>query len=921
MGKGITTRCIPLPLILLALCFPAAAASTAVQITPDLQKQKIGKSVSYLLDPRNSLTIRDFDGPAAPDGFVRSKSDAPGFGYTGSACWLSFSTENSSGREADLFLEIANPLLDTVRLYKREPGGFTLLGENGDHLPFSRREVRYRNPVFSVTIPPGTADFMLYVRTSSNMNLPLVLWNRASFAEQTAHESAFLWMFYGIMICIILYSLLVLVQSRDPIYGVYIAVIAGFLLFRFAYNGLAFQYLWPESVRWANSCIPFLISVFVAFLLQFTRMFLKTYLNAPVLDIILKWLTVPYLIGIPFSILGPYAYAIRAVLGVSLFTSILLIAAGIISMKKGVREATFYLIAWSTFFIGSALNILRDFGILPVTFITTWGQQIGTVSQALFLSIGLADRINTMKRDIDQAHGVLLKAHRKLDEERELLSVTLKSIDDAVVTIDLKGRIILFNRAAEAITGWDRSDAAGRPLAEVIILSDEKSGDPITIVPDSIDSKIAACEMSYEPVLVSKDGARKNIAFSRCPLHDRNSRMIGEVLVFRDITERLRTEKEILKASKLESLGAFAGGIAHDFNNILTVIIGNLSLIRLQKEGGGVDDQVLSDTEKITERAKGLTQQLLTFSRGGSPIKKATDLRDLLRDTASFIVSGSKTRIHFEIEDGLWGAEIDEGQISQAVNNLVINSIQSMPRGGTVTVSACNLISDGASVPGLQPGNFVKISVSDEGAGIPVDLTQKIFDPFFTTKPEGSGLGLSSTQSIVMKHGGRITVESTPGKGSLFTVYIPSLNRDAPSVKTRSKAPIKGKGRVLILDDEEMILKTAANLIRRLGYEADISSDGTETIEKYMAALRRNEPFDAVVMDLTIPGGLGGKETLEQLRELDANVRAIVSSGYSNDPVMSQYRSFGFIDIIEKPYTLTSISEVLHRVISSRPRT
>jgi len=394
----------------------------------------------------------------------------------------------------------------------------------------------------------------------------------------------------------------------------------------------------------------------------------------------------------------------------------------------------------------------------------------------------------------------------------------------------------------------------------------------------------------------------------------------GRKLLFfigQEITERKRLLAELVKAQKLESVGVLAGGIAHDFNNILTSILSNISLARLSAEPEWKAHRLLVGAEKASLRARDLTQQLLTFSKGGTPVKKTASLERLLRETAEFVLRGSNVRCDFRLPKDLWPVDIDEGQISQAVSNIIINADHSMPEGGAVTVSADNVLLGPNDVPGLEEGRYVRVSVEDRGTGISPKHLDKIFDPYFTTKNEGSGLGLSTTYSIIRNHGGYITVESALGVGSVFRFHLPASEHEMESLADVAEKVHPGKGKILVMDDDEDIRLSVGEALKLFGYEVAFARDGQETIDLYQKEMDSGRGFDAIIMDLTIPGGMGGLEAVARLRQIDPDLKALVSSGYSNSPVMAEYRKYGFDGVITKPYRIEELSAVLSRVVSS----
>mgnify|MGYP001098699542 CR=1 FL=1 len=529
----------------------------------------------------------------------------------------------------------------------------------------------------------------------------------------------------------------------------------------------------------------------------------------------------------------------------------------------------------------------------------------------------------------DQPIGVLFtgidiaerkRAEEALTAERERLAVTLRSIGDGVITTDTEGKIALINSIAETLTGWTADEAIGRYLDEVFNIINEKTRERYENPVKKALETGKIVRLANHAVLITRDGTERIIADSGAPIRDRDGKTIGVVLVFRDITEKRKMEEELLKVQKLESIGILAGGIAHDFNNILTAILGNISLVSMYVEDGETKDRVmerLAEAERASMRAQNLTQQLLTFSKGGAPVKRTASIRELLRDSTLFALSGSNVRCEFYMPDDLWSVEIDEGQISQVINNLVINADQAMPEGGIIKVRAENItLKTGHSLP-LTDGEYVKISVEDQGIGISKEHLQRVFDPYFTTKQKGSGLGLATSYSIIKNHGGYITAESRVGVGSTFHVYLPASPEKIPTDKGKVKEkPVVGRGRILLMDDERYIRNLLDRMLDSIGYEVTLATDGVEAIELYREAKDSGRPYDAVILDLTVPGGMGGKVAIQRLKEIDPEVKAIVSSGYSDDPVLSDFGEYGFSGFIAKPYRIRELSSVLHKVIT-----
>ena len=509
---------------------------------------------------------------------------------------------------------------------------------------------------------------------------------------------------------------------------------------------------------------------------------------------------------------------------------------------------------------------------------------------------------------------------RKKAQER--LAVTLSSIADAVIATDEEGCITLVNRVAEKMTGIPSGDACGHYFGDLLQVRQNHRDNLCQTI---LQNVLVAGQMFRLPPksrLCGSDGREIFISGSASPIF-LEERIIGAIIVFHDITNELKFQEELNHASKLESLGTLAGGIAHDFNNLLSGISGNISLA-LYKCPSGQFFEYLKNVEIALVRAKDLTYRLLTFATGGTPVKQVVSIPNFLEDSIRFVLSGSKHYYHLDCEPDLWTAEIDPGQINQVVNNLVINASQSMEEGGEIQVTAenCCLHENDPLLDllPLNPGPYIRISVSDSGKGIAPQNLKKIFDPFFTTREGGTGLGLTSAYSIIKAHGGYIDVRSELGKGSTFFIFIPASPSDTACKE--SIADVEGPiaGRILVMDDEPLVRDVSCALLRALGHDAHAVENGQQAIAEYSHALQSGNPYDLVILDLTVPGGMGGKEVIVKLKDVNPEVQAIASSGYSTDPVMSDYRDYGFTGRLAKPYQLRDLKEVVDSAISTKGR-
>ena len=514
-------------------------------------------------------------------------------------------------------------------------------------------------------------------------------------------------------------------------------------------------------------------------------------------------------------------------------------------------------------------------------------------------------------------------AEDRIAEERERLAVTLRSIGDGVITTDTDGHIVLINKVAEELTGWSQQEALGLSLTEVFTIVDRKSRKPCENPVERIlaSGKIIALEDAT--VLIARNGEERLIADSGAPIRDRKSRNIGVVLAFRDITGQVFMEQELLKIKKLESVGILAGGIAHDFNNILMAIQGNISMISQLIEPADKASALLIEVEKACRRAKGITQQLLTFAKGGEPIKETSSIREVIIDSADFVLHGGKVACRYQLPDDLWLVDIDRGQVSQVVQNLIINAGQAMPDGGVIEINGANVESI-ADLDILLPRKkkYVRIVISDNGTGMPPEVLEKIFDPYFSTRKEGSGLGLAVTYSIISKHDGHIGVTSEPGRGTTFTIHLPASSRKTvplPAAVPPRLSPGSAKGRIMVMDDEEMIRTFAQMILGHLGFEVVTARDGAEALDLYRQARGAGEEIDLTILDLTIPGGMGGRETAKELLAINPAAKVVVSSGYSNDPILANFREFGFQAALVKPYELQELIGIIRALMEEPP--
>ncbi len=504
-----------------------------------------------------------------------------------------------------------------------------------------------------------------------------------------------------------------------------------------------------------------------------------------------------------------------------------------------------------------------------------------------------------------------------LRQNEEFLRNTLDSVDEGFLVIDRDFRIQLANKAYANWVGMEIIDIIGSKCHEITHK---------VFTPCFETGVVCAVKMTFDTGMphrtvhqhTDKDGNWIYIETRTFPAKDSFGNVTSVIEVLSDITEKHLLEEERMKTQKLESIGTLAGGIAHDFNNLLQGVFGYIAAARLRMANPEVALSLLEQAEEALQLSVNLTAQLLTFSKGGKPVKKLIRIRPAVENAMKFALSGSHSNYKMDIADELWSIEADEGQLAQVIQNIVLNANQAMAGSGTVHVSLANEDIAKDTILGLPDGGrFVRICIQDTGTGISEQNISKIFDPYFTTKQKGSGLGLATSYSIIRNHGGVIEVKSEINSGTTFTIYLPaSRDVEVAAATTASAAVGTKKGRVLLMDDEEMIRNVAREMIEALGHDVVSAEDGKKAIELYRQAREDNRPFDLVILDLTVKGGMGGEEAIKIIREIDPNVKAVVSSGYAGSSIVANYREYGFLAILNKPYRIDALKDCLNLLVS-----
>ena len=892
----------------------------------------ITRNMELLRDPSLHFTIEDVTKPGTV--FAEALAGKQGnLGYSTDAIWIRFTVNNTGTSSFSWYLESGYPLLDEIIMYSPSRDGWEVQ-QTGDHFPYNKWIVKYRNPILPVISPPGKTTYYLKIISEGSQVLRFRAYTPGSFSQKKDNEIPWLWFYYGIMLSIAIYNLFIFVSVRVMTYLHLVLFIISVTLYSLIFNGMAPGLFWPDSVWITNRMNPIMVFLTCATTMLFTESFLSVRQFYPLIGRIYRLLIAFCCLSASLSLFMPY-YIMTQLSVLMIFTSCISgLFAGFIIIKHDYRSAYFFIISWSLYLVGAISASLFLNAYIPDTFFANWSYQIGSALIALLLSLGIADRINTMRKEVirqysqiqeqyrclDNANEELSRVHTELLEvsdqiklEKEQLGATLCSIGDAVITSDSSGNVILMNPVAEKMTGWPLDEARGHSIRNILKFHDEKTELTFfAMIQHAADSgRSEALGVPFN--LVDRNGEDHIIEVNctRIIVPDRIN--YDTVMAIRDITEKYKLEREILKMNKIESLGVLAGGIAHDFNNLLTAILGNISMARTLPGFDPGFSEIIDKIDTAGQRAMNLTRQILTFSKGGAPIRKITSITTLLNECLDLSLTGSKVKCDLRIPDYLWNADVDTDQISQVFNNIILNAIQAMPGGGIITVTAENLQELPSGIP-LTKAEYIRINISDTGTGIKQRDLTRIFDPFFTTKESGTGLGLASSYSIIKKHRGWIDVHSVENEGSVFSIYLQSTRRESDTAESSVSAVEKRTGKILLMDDEKYILDVTGRMLRHLGYDVCVTSDGENTVKLYANAIEENRPFDMVIMDLTIPGGMGGQETLSELKKIDPSVNAIVSSGYSEDPIMSRYKQYGFKGVLLKPYRIDDLSKIIRGI-------
>ncbi len=893
-------------------------AHASLTVLDKISSVSLNGHSDVLRDPSGALTIGDVTRPGIAARFT-PLSKRFSAGYTKDAVWLRFTLQRSAeNTEKQWWIEIYPSFLDYVTLY--EPDGPDTSGAKilftekraGRLLPMSAREIAERNFVFVVNLT-DTKPHTYYIRaqTFGTMFIDAKIWDIHSFARSSGTESVLLGGFYGILGLLLVLNLIFWFILRDRLFIIYALFLVSLALALFPANGLASLYLFPDT-----PLLSYMMSLIGISLIMITGSLLLEELIP--LDKRGLWRRsfVAVRAFAVFSILMILAGRFRIVGGplmfVGLYLSLACIAVSALGIYRRTPSAKLYGITFMVYYIGGIMISVRNLNLFGQSYpIMDNAYQIGSAIHMILIQVAIALRFYRVEQERKEAQQraltISIETEKELANKAREWEETFNSISDMVIMLNRDFRIIKANSAAARFLRTGKEELINQ---KCYMVSHHDHCQPVNCpCRTTFDTGKPALQEFYEPRFECF------LEVTTSPILNSAGEVVAAVHITKDISWRKKMEEEMMRTQKLESLSVLAGGIAHDFNNMLTVIVSSVTLAKMYAGDNAIVNSKLLEAEKEIMHARELTNQLLTFARGGAPVRKLSSFRELLRDTVKFSIKGSQLKCEPVIPADLWPAEIDRVQISQVISNLVINARQAMPGGGLLKVYAANEIVNEGTELLLNPGRYVRITVEDSGTGIAPEHLSRIFDPFFSTKAGGSGLGLSISYSIVRKHNGCINVKSRGAAGSIFDVYLPASAETCVMEPALAPVELKGTGRVLLMDDDEKLLKNVSEMLSALGYEVETARNGEEAIILYKRSLALSRFFDAAVMDMTVIGGMGGRACLEEIIKLGPLVKCIVMSGYSDDPVLAEYRKYGFREALSKPFSIDELHRTLQAVI------
>jgi len=898
--------------------------SNPLVLDENIHKYYVSSHVLYLVDGKNILTIQDILKLQNSKRYLKPKNKFFGLGYKDRTLWVKLTVLNKKNNKKGYCLEVPIPTLDWIDFYSVKNGKIKTVVKTGDHYNFNSRQIKNRKYIFKIEKDNKPITYYLRIRSTSRKTFAPIIWDKEKFIFEDNKESTIIWMFVAIMLVMAIYNALIFILSKDISYLYYILICLTYIMYQLSLQGLAFQYFWPNNTWLANGATVSFVGIMLSAILLFSRRFIG------VKDIFPKWdkfivLFVFYIFICVFiffffekSIFGLIGYLIIYTVIFPFFIWVSLWKA-----KRGDKKAVYFLASWIFFYLGTAVLLSNNLKIISIGNVGNWASLIGSTLQIIFLSLGLASKINIMKDKVLNINKDLIQSEKKLNEAEIYLNNIIDSISSVIIGIDSNGNVTHWNSTAEKDFGIKEIDAIGRPIEKLLITFNEEMAEIIK----SIEEKEFYIIKKIKHI---NEGNTNYFNITIYPLQSNN--LDGTVLRIDDVTEFEKNESQLRQSQKMDTVGTLAGGLAHDLNNVLGGIIGPLSIIEniFRKENYKNETifEYIDIMNQSSQRAVDMVKQLLALSRKQEFNFVNIVLNSSIKNVIKICENTFDKSIKIEYLDPKKKAIIkgDVSQIEQILLNFFLNASHAMTImreegktwGGILTISIESIFADEffkKTHPESKEQSYWMISVKDTGVGMDSRIISKIFNPFFTTKEKGkgTGLGLSMVYNTIKQHDGFIDVYSEVNIGSTFNIYlpVPKDKIDSNESVNDNQKVFKGEGLIFVVDDESIIRNTAKGILEEAGYSVILAENGKEAIDIFK---KSHDKIKAVLLDMVMPE-LSGKETYLQMKEIDSDVRVLLASGFKQDKRVNDVLNLGVNDFIQKPYNLFNLSKMMAELI------
>ena len=924
-------------LVLMTLSMSASAVdndSSIAKFTTKHDQLDLDPYVQILSDQDHILNIDMLARGEAQDDFLPVSIIGNSFGFSKAVYWVRFTVYFEEGLEDTVLLQLDYPLIDNVTLFSPDGRGGFKEKITGDAVPFSMRDVNHRDFLFKLAEHGGESrTYYMRIETESSTEIGLTLWTATKFIEETDQTNFILGVYYGIIFLLIIAAGLAYIKIRDRLFIYYSLYLFSYFLFQFSLNGFSYQHFWPELPWFTSKAMSVFVGLAVIGALVFSGYFLQVWSRKKIfIKLIFYVLIACSVISIFISVLGNNALGIQIATASGLLASPLILIVAIRSAYAGFRPAYYFIIAWFVFLVGAFIAALLKFGLVPHNFFTLYSMQIGSTFEIILLGYALLDRFDLSRSEknkaIENANKYISQLYngleQKVDERTKQLSESeahlrtlIQTLPDLVWWKDPDGVFMGCNPKFERLVGVPQLDIIGKTDYDFV----DKTLADFFREKDRVAIEAGVACSNEEEVTYASDGHVELLETIKMPMYGPDEKLIGVLGVGRDITERRRSELALLNTQKMEAIGQLTGGIAHDFNNILAIVIGNLSLLKVELTNNERAIKRIETIELSAKRAANLTKQLLGFSRNKAEQQKVTNLNWIITDMDNLLARTvtSQIEVVHQLNENLWYVALDQGDFQDALINLVLNARDAMPDSGRLILKTenCDLDNECFKIDAdMKPGQYVVLSISDTGEGITTDQQKHIFEPFFTTKEQGkgTGLGLAMVFGFVNRSHGFIKVSSEVDVGTTFKIYLPKCEGEEQI--TAIETPVvenlpRGKETILVVDDEEMLLELAQETLEALEYKVLIATNAKQAL-----TCLANEPEIALLItDVLMPGGMNGYELAEQAKETRPDLKVLFASGYASKKEAGDAMLNVSADMLLKPYGLSELAKRVRAIL------